>query len=101
MTSASPRPEHPKQSVIDVGVDLTAGDMTVVERPSSERLVEVCNDVFLLGSGMSLKPASDLRQFCENLLLLRFDQECALVPAKVEPEEVEPVVDVDDASLFF
>ena len=97
----SPRPEHPKQAMIDVDVDLATDNVTVVERPSTERPVEMGDDLFLPGVGMHLEPGSDLGQFRRHLFLLRFDQQCALVPAQVETQEVEPIVDMDDARFLF
>src|SRR5207244_4497238 len=46
------------------------------------------------------EPGADIGQFRQYLFLLRFDQQCALVPAKVEAKEVEPVVDMYDAGLL-
>jgi hypothetical protein len=50
---------------------------------------------------MHPEPGSDLGQFRQNLFLLRFDQQSALIAAKVEAKKVEPVIDMDDASLLF
>jgi hypothetical protein len=60
----------------------------------------VGDDLLLLGAGVRLKPGSDFGQFRQNLFLLRFDQQCAVVPAKVESKEVEPVIDMNDAGLL-
>jgi len=86
--------------VIDVDVDLAADHVAVVERPSTERLVEVGDDLLLLGVGVRPQPGSDLGQLRQDLVLLRFDQQRALVPAQMEAKEVEPVIDTNDAGLL-
>src|SRR6266700_2935811 len=49
--------------MIDVDVDLATGDVSVVERPPAERLVEVGNDLFLLSVEMFPEPSTDFGQF--------------------------------------
>src|SRR5436305_119837 len=86
--------------MIDVDVDLATGNVAVVERPSTERLVEMSDDLLLLGVDVHPEPGSDFGQLRQNLFLLRFDQQCALIPAKMEAKEVEPIIDMNDTGLL-
>lgn len=101
MASFAPTPEHPEDSGIDVAEDGFADHVSVVLCPSSQDKVEIGDDRLLLFCRLVSYPALQLSEPLEHLFLLRFDEQLAFIPTEVEPKEIESVIDMDDAGLFF
>src|SRR5688500_16811543 len=75
--------------------------MFVVIAPSSQNGVEMRNHHFRFHRPMRFEPGSDIFQEPENLILLREGEAPSPKVSDMEPEEIDPLFDRNNAGLFF
>jgi hypothetical protein len=98
-----PSPEHLPLSVPDLIEGLAGADMSVVIRPSPDNRVEFLDHLSGGGLLVRLQIVFDPSQVPQDLVFLGDDERFrpATEFPDVEPEEVEPFIDVNDPGLRF
>jgi hypothetical protein len=98
-----PSPEHLPVPVSDLVESLAGADVSVVIRPSPDNWVKFLD--YLAGRGLLVRPqiGLDPLQVLQDLLFLGDDDRLLPAPEGPDrvPQEVEPLVDVDDAGVCF